>query len=190
MDIQIVNVIDPGDGYLYVIRTLDGIQQPNKMPKEMLAIRAAEYNLDVRDPMALDIMLLEPFMTEQDDVHPLYAEAKIEDALSIIWGRVENVRVKHGAPKEPQMRSLFHAADLRESTQGLTDTKKALLHHANPDIGTWVKMNRDTGRRQMAERPRTLTETMKLQAMMPVLDEAYNEQTRREVEASAGTAKH
>src|SRR4051812_20303885 len=99
MDIQIVNVIDPGDGYLYVIRTLDGIQQPNKMPKEMLAIRAAEYNLDVRDPMALDIMLLEPFMTEQDDVHPLYAEAKIEDALTIIWGRVENVRVKHGAPK-------------------------------------------------------------------------------------------
>lgn len=153
MDIQIVGAEETPDGkHIIVTRTItedDGTSRtyPERFPKETLAIRAAEYNLSVDDPRVLDQILLEGFYpADPDERHPLFSSATIEEAVEIMTERIEHVRNANGAPQRPQMRSLFHAADLDESTQGLTDAKDLFLKHADPGVTVWVQVLRDEGR--------------------------------------------
>jgi hypothetical protein len=155
MDIQIVGAEETPDGkHIIVTRTItedDGSSRtyPERFPKETLAIRAAEYNLPVDDPRVLDQILLEGFYpADPNEHHPLFASETIEEAVEIMTARIEHVRNANGAPKQPQMRSLFHAADLAESTQGLTDAKALFLKHADPAVAVWVQILRDQGRGQ------------------------------------------
>jgi hypothetical protein len=188
MDIQITGIQDPGDGFLYIERTLDGGELPHlhKMPKEMLAIRSAEYNLPVDDPRALDIVLMEIWVEEPpgEKYAPLYSAPTVEDALEIIMQRVEDAKTRHGAPEQPQMRSLFHAADLPESTQGLTDVKAKLLEHADPEFQKWVHIHRDAARESIRTNMDNMSfaERMKMEALNIVHDKAIEEHTSRELE--------
>lgn len=173
MDIQITGAEQVGK-WILISSTRDGQPTIMRMPKETLAIRAAEYDLTPDDPRVLDMVLLEGLYQPEDpdEVHPLYSEATVADALATMEERIEQVRNEHGSPKEPQMRSLFHAADLDASTQGLTDAKRVLLEHADPEIMGWVRYNRDTNRHQITNDSKSLTEVVKNQAMGTIIEEA------------------
>lgn len=186
MDIQITGIEDPGDGFLYIERTIDGGPNLhyNKMPRETLAIRAAEYNLEPDHPKALDIMLMEPFIVldKPQPYHPLYTCSTIEEALDIVWGQVEDTKTKNGAPEEPVLRSLFLAADLPvpQSTQGLTDVKERLLHYCDDKVPIWVKIYRDKERKVVRrDKPYSLLDQLKHQAMATVYEEASHEDRMR-----------
>jgi len=188
MDIQIVGAEETPDGlHIVVTRTITDDEgnsrtYPERFPKETLAIRAAEYDLEVDDPRVLDQILLEGFYDEANplETHPLHGEKTIADALAVMEKRVERVRNKHGAPKEPKMRSLFHAAELDESTQGLTDAKRLFTKHADPTVGTWVKIMRDEGRRAAKNtRNPNIIEAMKTSALNIEHDKALAEESIR-----------
>jgi hypothetical protein len=193
MDIQITGAyMDPDGQNIIVTRDItheDGTKWEGylqRFPKESLAIRAAEYNLEPDDPRVLDILLME-FVVLQETigrVHPLYREDTIEEALAIVEKYIDDVKTEHGAPTEPKMRSLFHAADSPKSTQGLTDTKAILLEHADPDIGVFIKMNRDEGRKVFGKlkEPETLFERTKNSALATVWDQALTEDKQRQTE--------
>jgi hypothetical protein len=182
MDIQISGVEQISSEFIVVYRdiTIDGVFYkacPNRMPKETLSIRAAEYDLELDNPFALDLLLLENYIpnVDMDEIPPLFTTDTIEEAVSIMEERVEDARNEHGAPKEPMMRSLFHAAELDESTQGLTDVKRMLFKHHDKEIGRWVKINRDMGKSRIKSRTPSLKETLKAQAMSALLDQAQQE---------------
>jgi hypothetical protein len=191
MDIQITGVEDPDDGFLYVARTIDGGAVPhlNKMPRDMLAIRAAEYNLAPDDPKAMDIMLMEPFIVleKPQPYHPLHTCDTIDEALEIVWAQVEDAKTRDDAPKDPILRSLFRAADLPvpESTQGLTDVKERLLNYCDDKAPIWVTVHRDENRahvkKQLASgfRPYNLLDQLKQHALGTLHDQASVEQRRR-----------
>lgn len=186
MDIQITGVEDPDDGFLYVARTIDNSTNIhyNKMPREMLAFRAAEYNIAPDDPMALDIMLMEPFIvyTKPQPFHPLHTCETIEEALQIVWAQVEDAKTRNQAPKEPRLRSLFHAADLPvpESTQGLTDVKERLLNYCDDTVPIWVKVYRDEERKKVKrDNPYSLLQQLRNNALSVLEDEALHEERLR-----------
>lgn len=185
MDIQIVKAEESEGKWIIVWRTItedDGTVRtyPHRYPNVTLAIRAAEYDLEPDDPRVLDIMLLEDFYpSHPDDKHPLFHASSVAEALAIMEERIETIRNEHGAPKEPQMRSLFHAADVEESTQGLTDAKTLFLKHADPSIGWAVKVNRDEGRKSIAAEARSLVDSIKLQALETAQSQAMEEQVAR-----------
>lgn len=188
MDIQITGIHDPNDGFLYIARTIDGNVVPhmNKMPRETLAIRAAEYNLSPDHPRAMDIMLMEPFIVldKPQPYHPLYFCDDIDEALEIVWGQVEQAKTINDAPEDPILRSLFLAADLPvpESTQGLTDVKERLLNYCDDITPVWVKVNRDNTRKGFKrEDPYNLINQLKQQAMGIMHDEARSEDLYRNI---------
>lgn len=195
MDIQITGVQDPDDGFLYIERTIDGGAVPhlNKMPRETLAIRAAEYNLQPDDPRAMDIMLMEPFIVlDKPQIYaPLYTCSDIDEALEIVWGHVEDAKTRNGAPEHPVLRSLFRAADLPvpESTQGLTDVKERLLNYCDDTVHIWVQAHRDNARKGYKrdnarkglkeENPYNLIDQLKRQAIGILQDDARTEDLQR-----------
>lgn len=191
MDIQITGIKDPGDGFLYIERTIDGGEVPHKekMPRETLAIRAAEYNIPPDDPRAMDIMLMELFIVyrEPQPYHPLHTCDTIDEALEIVWAQVEDAKERNGAPKEPILRSLFLAADLPvpESTQGLTDVKGKLLNYCDDKAPHWVKVHRDENRKTVRKhiasglRPYNLLDQLKAEAMTTLREEAMQEERQR-----------
>jgi len=182
MDIQIVKAEVQGE-YILVYRLIDGKQNINRMPKQILSVRAAEYDLPVDDPRVLDIVLLEGYYEPDDpeEIHPLFSSNTIEDALEAIQKRIEKVRDDNGAPKKMPMRSLFHAADTSESTQGLTEAKEVLLEHADPEIGLWVQINRDEARKQVHKNKQTLTEAMRESALAALAEQAQSEDRSRSI---------
>jgi hypothetical protein len=186
MDIQIVRAEAIPGNFILVYRDLtldDGtvLNNVERMPKETLAIRAAEYNLETDDPWALDIVLLERFHRPEveDTLHPLFAAPTIADALKVMKSRIELARDEHGAPKQMPMRSLFHAADKNESTQGLSDAKGLLLEHADPEVRWPVQFNRDMERKHYRKPTLTLAQRMKQHALATVWDQALAEHNLR-----------
>ncbi len=189
MDIQIVRAELSKDGqFITVFRDITDDEGrlwrdvPERFPKQTLAIRAAEYDLEINDPRVLDQILLENFYKgPSQEQAPLYSEPTIKKALAKWEDRVESLRVEHGAPEEPQMRSLFHAADLDASTQGLTDAKNLFLEHADPNITLWVKLHRDKLRDKLVPRvKKSLTETLKGDILADLVEEAKIEEGRRQ----------
>lgn len=189
MDIQITGIEDPGDGFLYIQRTIDGglVPAQNKMPRETLAIRAAEYNIAPDDPRALDMLLMESYIVldEPEDAHPLHRCDDIDEALEIIGGRIDAAKTLHNAPKDPRLRSLFHAADLPvpESTQGLTDVKATLLNYCDDSIPIWVKVFRDEARKEYRNRKPRLSflERIKMDALTILEEQAKEEDRMRSI---------
>src|SRR4051794_7828253 len=116
MDIQITGIELDGP-WIRVQRTVDGEGHGERMPKETLAIRAAEYNLEPDDPRALDIVLLEMFYTpdDPDEIHPLYRMRNIDDALNEVLRRIQIVRDQN-------------------NISGLELAHSLLLEHAPDDI--------------------------------------------------------
>jgi hypothetical protein len=179
MDIKIESAeLSPDGKFIIVVRSFGPGQGGDieRMPKETLAIRAAEYNLEIDDPMAMDLVMLERFQEDQDpnETHPLYASATVEEALDIMRVRIENARNLHGAPQDVEHRNLFTAADTPESSQGLKDLKGLFVEHSHPDTAIWVKINRDEGRKatQLASPELGFIEVMKMSAIASVHEEA------------------
>jgi hypothetical protein len=186
MDIQITGIRDPGDGFLYIERTIDGgtVPHQNKMPKESLAIRAAEYNIEPDDPIALNMLLMENFivLSQPQPHHPLHTCDDIGEALEIVMAQVEDAKTRNGAPTEPHLRCLYAAADLPvpESTQGLTDVRERLLNYCDDSIPIWVRVHRDENRKQARrENPYNLLNQLKKEAMGVLRDQAMTEDRQR-----------
>lgn len=181
MDIQIVDSHEYYDPNFVVIRrTLDGMPFAQRQPKDVLFLRAAEYNLEPDDPRVLDMVLLECFTVWDPTmvVAPLYQQIDIEEALSIVEGKIEDVRVEHGAPEEPMMRQLFTAADLEESTEGLT-LAKTILFKGDHRVMPWHKIMRDEGRKEMASVSTPMEQMLKGQALAILHEQAMDEHRMR-----------
>ena len=167
MDIEITKVELVDNRFIHVERIhKDGDQvwsSINRMPKEILAIRAAEYDLETSDPRVLDAVLLEPFFPSMQDgeVHPLYYSETVADALKELERQIAAAKKRHGAP----------------------DHKKAkpLLDHAPRDIAWAVKHHRDIERgKHKATKPKASLEgQIKTEAINMLHAEAIEEGTRR-----------
>lgn len=97
MDIQIVGAELSADGqFITVYRDItedDGTfcpRVPHRYPKETLAIRAAEYDMEIDDPRVLDQILLENFYVDAntDTPDPLFT-MKIPEALEVAQRKIE-----------------------------------------------------------------------------------------------------
>lgn len=177
MDIQIVDVQYGGDRWLHVHRTLDGVLQINRMPREMLAMRAAEYNLELDDPFALDMMLLENFYPNHDPEasHPLHVSETIEEAVVVMKERIEWVRNEHNAPQGAN-RMIADAIANSAATQGAVDTQRLLIKHGDKGVIQPVQFFRDKIReekKRQASRP-TIDHATYLNSMMHGMKETSN----------------
>lgn len=161
MDITITGAeMDESGRYIHVHRTLrDGTDERlmiEKMPCETLGIRAAEYDLDVDDPVVLDLVLLEGFYRPEDpdEVHPLFSADSVAQAYRVMRDRLEVVRTQHGAPEFPN-RLMASAVANGNASDGLVRARALLLEHSTPPgLREHVQVLRDAERGRWAERRR------------------------------------
>lgn len=160
MDIQIVDAQVQGD-FLITKRTCDGAIHLRKEPKIVLAIRAAEYNLDVDDPFVLDMILMEPFIRveDEDEIHPLYAADTVFEAGEILRKRVDDTQELHGAPTGP-LRVMAKAIEAKKATQGLVVVQKLLLQNADKRVRGPIQTLRDRERNRMKKKPVTFLDRL------------------------------
>lgn len=152
MDIRIADASYYQSRFLIVSRQVDGERFMERAPRETLAIRAAEYNLDPDDDFVLDLVMLEPFMGAVEgpgDVHPLYSADTVADALEIMRDRVELARVEHGAPKG---KNRMMAAAIRNgvASDGLVTAHRLYLDSADDWIPALVHRSRDAERERLS----------------------------------------
>lgn len=159
MDIQITGAtVHQGTSWLIVARTLDGALNLERMPRETLAIRAAEYDLDPEDPFALDLVLLERFYSPADpeEIHPLFAAPSVAAAERAMRERIAEVQDAHGAPVG-KLRPLAAAIAAGKATEGAGKAHRHLQRGANPQVRGAVQFLRDRERERIQNL--TLTET-------------------------------
>lgn len=150
MDIQITDAMELGDEFVVIHRTLDGMPHVSRRPKEILAIRAAEYNAEVTDADIIDMVMLEQFITGiREKFHPLFIES-IDDAREIVNARIAEAKARHGHPTG-KMSSLAFAAASGKATPGLGRTLTLLNQHADSSIRADIQTMRDHGRAQIAD---------------------------------------
>jgi AcrR family transcriptional regulator len=166
MDIQIVDAIEVGRN-LEIRRTFDTTHvDVHRMPREILAIRAAEYNLEVDDPFALDLLLLERFIdVNPEETPPLYSRSTIAEAVEEMKNRIEVVRATHGSPAEPR-RLLAHGIDAGIATDGLVEAQRLLLKHVHEDIIEPTKFFRNEIRAHVRRQKSRLPLPAELQGAM------------------------
>jgi len=194
MDIKITKAeLDPDGRHLLVYRTYDeGTPNErtsiNRMPKEILSLRAAEYNLEPEHPDVLDMILLEPFI-DMPGLHPLVTAATIVDAHAEVMRHIEAVKQEHGAPAG-RMRTLFHAAESSTSSDGLKQAKALLLEHVDPTTVAATKYFRDVGRDRHARGMNSKkSHGQRLQDVMKSrLEAEASERKSRENRTALGTA--
>jgi hypothetical protein len=146
MDIQILSGAHEENQYIDLIRTYDGHPNKHRYPKEILAIRAAEYNLEWDDPRVLDMVLLEHLIPDPEErFHPLYLMDPHE-AIEVVSNRIEVVKQQHDAP-EGDAGKLLLAADTDAATLGLKKTKKEMFQRAPRDIDWIIRHHRDSTRK-------------------------------------------
>lgn len=153
-DIQVVNSEPLGDIFTVTTHTIDGKFHKTRWPKETLGIRAAEYDLEPEDPEVLELVMLEPWVTEFDphEVHPLFAAKSVAKALDIMRARLERVREVHGSPKDPAKRMLARAVANGHATRGLVLAHGHFHKHVHPGLVVPVQAMRDEGREIHASR--------------------------------------
>jgi hypothetical protein len=151
VDIEIVGAEPEGANYLVVARTLDGELNLERMPRETLAIRAAEYDLEPDDDFILDMVLLERFDEPEDpeELHPLFATSTIKGALKVMHSRIDVVRTTHGAPRNAN-RVLARAVANGAASKGLVRAQKLLIKNADRDVDEPVRKFRDRERERLA----------------------------------------
>lgn len=163
-DIQIehAEVIGP---FLFIARTVDGARHLQRMPKETLAIRAAEYGLEPDDPFILDLVLHEHLIEPDDpeEVHPLFAAPTVGQARTELRARLTKVRDAHGAPKG-KLRPLAAAIEAGTASRGAADAAALLLQHADPRVAAPMRALVKAERERVAATPRTLVEELERQA--------------------------
>jgi hypothetical protein len=151
MDIQVTGAVELGENFIVIYRTLDGTPHATRPPKEILAIRAAEYNAEVTDPDIIDMVMLEQFIKGVDEkYHPLYVES-IDDAREIVNARIEAVKKLHGHPTG-EMSRLSFAATTDKATPGLKTSLGLLAKHADQRIREDIQTMRDHGREAIKDR--------------------------------------
>jgi hypothetical protein len=152
------------DKFLYIATVIgpdpNAYPHMHKMPKLTLSIRAAEYNLDVEDPLALDMVLREHlyFRTglpryDVNGVHPLFYLPSVGAAASFMEKRIEEVRVDRKAPEiETGNRMLAGAVENKAASKGLVAVRDQLLLAQDSRIIEPVQFYRDQSR-ESAARP-------------------------------------
>lgn len=153
--------------FLTVTRDIGGVIHTNVMPRETLAIRAAEYDLDPHDPLALDIVLLEDFHIGHDDVHPLFSTKSVESARIIMADRIEAIRERKGAPTG-RNRMMADAVANGAASVGLVDFHRFSHVHVPEVDPAVVAFLRELSRHKAAARsePTTLAQKMNAQARL------------------------
>jgi len=163
-DIQIVGaeVVGP---FLFIARTVDGARHLQRMPKETLAIRAAEYGLEPDDPFVLEMVLHEHLIEpeDQDELHPLFAAPSIAKARTEMRARVTAARDAHGAPKG-KLRALAAAIDAGTATAGAGEAAALLLQHADPRVAVPMRALVAAERDRVAAPAPSLVESLERQA--------------------------
>lgn len=171
MDIQITNAELVEDRWIHIERLhREGDKEwtsLHRMPKEILAIRAAEYNLEVDDPRVMDIVLMEPFFPETtDEVHPLYSRGTVAEALTVQESHLQAAKKKHGTPNKK--------------------AHELLRKHAPDDIAWAVKHHRDVERAKFThlQKAKPMGDQIKTQALTMLHSEAL--EVEREMETRRG----
>lgn len=119
-----------------------------QMPKETLAIRAAEYDVEVDDPFALELVMREHLIRSDDFVAPLYTDLSAQELRAEMDRRLEAVRVEHGAPAGAD-RLIARAVELDKASDGMVEAHRLFLTHADPDIREVVQEYRDRERARL-----------------------------------------
>lgn len=120
-----------------------------RAPKETVAIRAAEYNLEPDDDFVLEMVLLEPFLPAVEgpgDVHPLYSADSVKDAVEIMRERVELARTLHGAPKMLMAKAVRKGV----ASAGLVAAHRQYSESADPRIVGPIRRMRDAERERLS----------------------------------------
>lgn len=170
--------------FIFVTRMHDDEKVLHRYPKDILAIRAAEYDLEIDDPVVFDIVMLEYLIVEPEDqeFHPLFAEEEVSSALSIVRSRIDVVKQEHGAP-EGDAGILFLAADDPASTPGLKISRDLHLSESDRSIRPWIKHRRDQVKKQvqhqMTQKKPTAAELYKQAALRDMHQWAIEEDRRR-----------
>jgi len=152
--------------FMVVSRKVDGQTWVERAPKETLAIRAAEYDLDPEDDFVLDLVMLEPFLitTEKPgEVHPLFFCDSVADALEVMHARVAEAQDFHGAPKGKN-RALAAAVRNGVASAGLVMAHDRYRKYADPRVTVPVQRLRDVQREQLRNRPKEPTMADRLMA--------------------------
>jgi hypothetical protein len=131
----------------------------HKMPRLTLAIRAAEYGLDVEDPFALDLVMREHLYLqtglpryEVDQVHPLFYLPSVAEALAFMQERIEEVRVDRQAPaEETGNRMIANAVLNKAATKAAGQVRSHLLKSCDKRIIAPVQDTRDQLREETAQ---------------------------------------
>jgi hypothetical protein len=130
----------------------------HRLPKITLTCRAAEYNLDIEDPLALDITMrehlyhmsnLEPY--EKNGLHPLLTLPSVELATEFMAMRIEDVRVDRKAPQEVSgNRMLAGAVKNKAATKALVEVHEGLLRAYDKRVIEPLQFYRDQIREKLA----------------------------------------
>lgn len=149
------------DRFLYVATVIgpdpDVYPHQHKMPKTILTIRAAEYDLDVEDPLVLDMVLRDHHYHEIGDyhvngIHPLFYMPSVEEAKSFMSDKIEEVRVDRIAPEfETGNRLLAGAIQNKVATKALVSVRDQLLQAFDRRLAEPIQYYRDKGRAQLAQ---------------------------------------
>lgn len=176
MDITIVDGELSESRYTHVMRDEvyeDGTAGTHihRMPKEILSLRAAEYDLPVDDPRVLDMVLLEHLILTDDlpDPHPLFAADSVKDALKQMEKMLDILRERHGQPKEKFL------ANAKNPSQGLIVVQGLLHAHTDSSVIEPVKYFRDKERSVVRQARRGLAESMRTTWMTGLQDDAHAE---------------
>lgn len=155
--------------YIIVNRLVDGQVWIERAPKEILAIRAAEYDLEPDDDFVLDLVLLEPFMVTVEapgTVHPLFRCDTVADALEEMHARVGEAQEVHGAPKGKN-RAMAAAVRNGAASAGLLEVHHRYHKYADPRVRGPVQTLRDAERdrlRNVTPKARSLADRLAEQA--------------------------
>jgi hypothetical protein len=158
VDITITDSVYEQGRFVIISRTVVDAGETRKVleraPKETLAIRAAEYDLETDDDFVLDLVLLEPFMRMAEgpgDVHPLYSADSVKDALEIMRDRVEDARAEHGAPRG---KNRMMAAAIRNgaASAGLVRAHHRYQESADTRVVDPIRYMRDKERERLSGR--------------------------------------
>lgn len=158
--------VESDDRFLYIASTIgpdtDVVPHMHKLPKLALTVRAAEYNLDVEDPLALDLILRSHWYPqidgsttpsyEKNGIPPLLYMPSVQEASTFMDERIEEVRVDRKAPpKDTGSRMLAGAIRNKDCTKGLVVVRDKLLSAYDRRLAEPVQFYRDQAREKFQE---------------------------------------
>jgi hypothetical protein len=151
-----------------------------RLPKETVAIRAAEYGLPMDHPKALDMVLLEHLIPgeEYPEFHPLFTDG-VKEGLAFMDAMMDKVRAKHGEPRNVK----FLALAKSNVSRGLVTSRELLWTHADENLRSAVEHFRDQQRVQVELHIKTrqklsVGDQLKRSMMRGIEEQAHSENGR------------